>query len=226
MRCGEDNIELNRAAGKGVVGVASQHIDTLLLSRHYLIIAFRNVAEDSEVNQSTARLIITMYGKDVLAFLEQVRLVAIQTNYNAIDIVHDACSSLLAVDVNLASIVVREDEVEVALKLAGCQVNCSTHPNVVILFRPRCTDVVVVVRTEGTLAVLPCRGVEVGLHPVVGRLYVCVLCLPFGFVCHRDNAFHKSTLSSTHPAIGRAIDIEKTFQRLFVVSPMTRTSVS
>ena len=96
-----------------------------------------------------------MHGKDVLAFLEQVCSVAIQTNYYAIDIVHDACGSFCAVDVYLACIVVREDEVKVALQLAGCQVNGTAHPNVVVLFRPRGSDVVVVIGTKGALAVLP-----------------------------------------------------------------------
>ena len=136
MRCCEDNIEFNRTASEGVVGVASQHVHTLLLCRHNLVVALCYIAEDAEIDQCTACLVVAMHGKDILAFLEQVSPLAIKTNHHTIHIVHDACGSLLAIDVDFASIIVREDKVEVALQLASSQVNSSTYPNVIVLLRP------------------------------------------------------------------------------------------
>ena len=168
--CGEDYVQLHGSAGEGVVGVAGQHVDALLFCCDNAFVALRYVAEDAEVDQCSACLVVAMHGKDVAASLEQTSLLAVQTNHDTVHVVHDASGSLLAIDVDVAGIVVREDEVEVALQLFVGEVDCATYPDVVVFLRPWGTDVVVVVRAEGTFAALPVGVVEVGLHPVLSGL--------------------------------------------------------
>ena len=155
VRRSKHNVQLYRPASKGVVGIASQHINALLLCCHNLVVAFCNIAEDAKIDQSTTRLIITMYGKNVLSFLEQVCFLAVQTHNHTIHIIHNACGCFLSIDVYFASVVVGEDKVEVALQLAGSQVNCAANPYIIVLFRPRCAYVLVVVGTKGSFAALP-----------------------------------------------------------------------
>ncbi len=221
----EDNVQFHGAAGEGIVGVAGQHVDALLLGRHDFVVPLGDVAEDAEVDQCAACLVVAMYGKDVLPGPEQTGFLAVQADNDAVHIVHDAGGSFLAVDVDVAGIVVREDEVEVAFELTGSQLHGAAHPDVVVLFRPGRADVVVVVRTEGALAALPAGIVEVGLHPVLRGLRARVPGFPFGLVSHWDDALHEGPLCAAHPSIGRAVHAEQALQGLLVASPVACAAV-
>ena len=186
----EHHIQLYRTAAECIICVASQHIHTLLLSRLDTFVTLGNVTEHAKVNKGTTRLIITMYSKHVLALLQQVALLTVQTNHNAIYIIHNTCSGFLTVDIDFAGIIVRENKVKVAFELTGSQLHSSAHPNMVVLLSPGSADIIVVIRTEGTLACFPCRSIKVGHFPSVCRFLAGILGFPLCLVRHRNNTLH------------------------------------
>ena len=167
MRSCKDHIQFNRSARESIIGITSQHIHALLLGSLDALVTLGNVTEHAKVNQCATRLIITMYSKDILTLLQKIALLSVQTDNHAINIIHNTCSGFLAIDIDFACIIMRENQIQVAFKLAGSQFHSTAYPYMVILLGPRGAYIIIIVRAEGTLACLPCRGVEVGLHPIV-----------------------------------------------------------
>ena len=225
-RSGEDNVQFNRTAGKGIIGIGCQYIYTLLLSHLDVGTLGLDVLEQTEVDVCTACGIVAVGRDDVLAGMKKVLQVTLEMQHNAVHPGLACVGHLGAIDVEFKHIIVRILHIQVLLQLLGCQFHLSADIDVAALTAKATVADVLAFCSPGSLLGAPFGIVEVFLLPTIGRLLVGYFSFPALFVRHGGNGSEHIVLLGTHETVSCSVHTQKTQDGFFVVGPVTSGSVS
>ena len=129
-RCGEDEVEFNRAAGEGVVGVRGKHVHALLLGKLDVRTFGLCVLEEAEVCVGTASRVVAVGGNRVAAGLQEVLQVVVEVEHNAVAPCLACIGNLDAVHIELEHIVVAVLQVEVFVEVSITEFDVATDVDV------------------------------------------------------------------------------------------------